>query len=33
MCPICKMPDTKLLKEKRLTFLICEACGAKSSVI
>ncbi|MEM2340694.1 MAG: translation initiation factor IF-2 subunit beta [Candidatus Bathyarchaeia archaeon] len=33
ICPVCKMPDTKLLKEKRLTFLICEACGAKSSVI
>ncbi|MEM2882439.1 MAG: translation initiation factor IF-2 subunit beta [Candidatus Bathyarchaeia archaeon] len=33
ICPICKMPDTKLLRERRLTFLICEACGAKSSVI
>jgi len=32
ICPICKRPDTKIVKEKRLSFLICEACGAKSSV-
>jgi len=32
LCPICKLPDTKIVKEKRLSFLICEACGAKSSV-
>ena len=31
-CPVCKRPDTKVLKEKRLAFLICNACGAKSSV-
>jgi translation initiation factor 2 subunit 2 len=31
-CPICRRPDTKIVKEKRLSFLICEACGAKSSV-
>ena len=31
-CPICKRPDTKIVKEKRLSFLICEACGAKSSI-
>ncbi|MCW4044903.1 MAG: translation initiation factor IF-2 subunit beta [Candidatus Bathyarchaeota archaeon] len=31
-CPICKRPDTKIVKEKRLTFLVCKACGAKSSV-
>jgi translation initiation factor 2 subunit 2 len=31
-CPICKRPDTKIVKEKRLTFLVCNACGAKSSV-
>lgn len=29
-CPICKRPDTKIAKEKRLSFLICEACGARS---
>jgi translation initiation factor 2 subunit 2 len=32
VCPICKSPDTKIVKEKRLSFLVCEACGAKSSV-
>lgn len=31
-CPVCKLPDTKIVKEKRLSFLMCEACGAKSSV-
>jgi translation initiation factor 2 subunit 2 len=31
-CPICKLPDTKIVREKRLSFLICDACGAKSSV-
>lgn len=31
-CPVCKRPDTKIAKEKRLFFLLCEACGAKSSV-
>ncbi len=32
ICPVCKRPDTKIIKEKRLSFLVCEACGAKSSV-
>jgi len=32
ICPVCKRPDTKIVKEKRLWFLICEACGAKSSI-
>lgn len=32
ICPICKRPDTKIVKEKRLSFLSCEACGAKSSI-
>ncbi len=32
MCPICKRPDTKIVKEKRLSFLVCQACGARSSV-
>ncbi len=32
VCPVCKRPDTKILKEKRLTFLVCNACGAKSSI-
>jgi translation initiation factor 2 subunit 2 len=32
ICPVCKRPDTRIVKEKRLSFLICEACGAKSSI-
>ncbi len=32
ICPVCKRPDTKVVKEKRFSFLTCEACGAKSSV-
>jgi len=32
ICPICKRPDTKIVKEKRFSFLSCEACGAKSSI-
>lgn len=32
VCPVCKRPDTKIVKEKRLSFIICQACGAKSSI-
>jgi translation initiation factor 2 subunit 2 len=32
ICPVCKRPDTKIIKEKRLSFIICNACGARSSV-
>ncbi len=31
-CPTCKSPDTKIVKENRISFLICEACGAKSTL-
>ena len=31
-CPTCKSPDTKIHKENRISFLICEACGAKSTL-
>ena len=31
-CPTCQSPDTKIEKEKRIHFLICEACGAKSTI-
>jgi translation initiation factor 2 subunit 2 len=30
-CPICTQPDTRIVKEGRYNFLICDACGAKSS--
>jgi len=32
ICPVCKRPDTTVVKEKRLSFLVCNACGAKSSI-
>ena len=32
VCTVCKRPDTKIVKEKRLSFLVCNACGAKSSI-
>jgi translation initiation factor 2 subunit 2 len=32
VCPVCKRPDTKIVKEKRFTFLVCEACGARASI-
>lgn len=32
VCPVCKRPDTKIVKEKRFFFLICQACGARSSI-
>ena len=31
-CKECKRPDTKLIKEGRITIMKCEACGAKSAV-
>ena len=32
-CPSCKSPDTKVVRDKRISFLICEACGAKSTIM
>ena len=32
ICSVCGSPDTKLERSKRLAFLVCEACGARSSV-
>lgn len=32
LCKECKKPDTELIKEDRLTFVHCLACGAKHSV-
>jgi translation initiation factor 2 subunit 2 len=31
-CPVCNRPDTKIVKQKRLSFLVCNACGARSSI-
>jgi len=32
MCPVCNSPDTKIDRVKRMGFLVCEACGARSSI-
>jgi translation initiation factor 2 subunit 2 len=32
LCKECKKPDTKLLKEDKITFVRCQACGAKHPV-
>ncbi len=29
LCPQCGKPDTKIVKEGKITYLKCEACGAK----
>jgi translation initiation factor 2 subunit 2 len=30
ICPVCGSPDTHFERVKRLQFLVCEACGARS---
>jgi len=32
LCPDCKKPDTKLIKEERILMLKCAACGAKHPI-
>lgn len=32
LCPVCRQPDTKIARKDRIYFLICEACGASSSI-
>ncbi|MCJ7450250.1 MAG: translation initiation factor IF-2 subunit beta [Candidatus Nanohaloarchaeota archaeon QJJ-9] len=32
ICDECSRPDTRLVKEKGVTILKCEACGARKSV-
>ena len=31
-CRVCKQPDTKIEKEGRISFIKCDACGARSSI-
>ncbi len=33
ICPVCKRPDTKVERRERLFFLVCDACGARSSIL
>ena len=30
ICPVCSSPDTHIEKQKRISLMVCEACGAKS---
>lgn len=32
ICPVCGRPDTNVVRDKRLSFLQCDACGARSSI-
>jgi translation initiation factor 2 subunit 2 len=32
ICPVCRRPDTHVVRDKRLSFLQCDACGARSSI-
>lgn len=32
LCPICGQPDTQIVKRDRYRVLVCEACGATSSL-
>jgi translation initiation factor 2 subunit 2 len=32
LCTICHKPDTKIIKKRRYYFLVCDACGATSSL-
>jgi len=32
MCPVCKRPDTSLVKEKGITYMVCSSCGAREAV-
>ncbi|MHA1583557.1 MAG: translation initiation factor IF-2 subunit beta [Candidatus Baldrarchaeia archaeon] len=32
ICPVCKKPDTRIVREGRFWFLVCEACGARTSI-
>ncbi|MBU2559548.1 translation initiation factor IF-2 subunit beta [archaeon] len=32
LCSECARPDTKILREERINFLVCEACGARRSI-
>ena len=32
ICPVCRRPDTQLIREGRYFFIKCAACGAKSPI-
>ncbi|RLG15037.1 MAG: translation initiation factor IF-2 subunit beta [Candidatus Nanohalarchaeota archaeon] len=33
LCPTCKKPDTTIIKIGRISFIKCEACGAKNPIV
>jgi len=32
VCSVCKRPDTSLVKEKGIIYLVCSSCGAREAV-
>ena len=32
LCPVCHRPDTTIARKERVYFIVCEACGASSSI-
>lgn len=32
LCPVCHQPDTRIARKERIYFLVCDACGASSSI-
>jgi translation initiation factor 2 subunit 2 len=32
LCPVCHQPDTDIVRKDRFNFLVCKACGARSSI-
>ena len=32
VCPECGKPDTKIMKEKSVSYMKCQACGAKNPI-
>ncbi len=32
ICPVCERPDTRIIKEKGIHYLKCEACGALTPI-
>ena len=33
LCSACKKPDTTIIKIERISFIKCEACGAKNPIV
>src|SRR5437660_12471498 len=33
ICRVCHRPDTRVVREGRLSFLVCKSCGARTSIL